>query len=66
MKNKPYVDYQGYEIDIEEYVNNLIRGIDINKSFEDRKKSQGSSIVISIDGSGSMDVREVLKLHKNL
>ena len=55
MKNKPYVDYQGYEIDIEEYVNNLIRGININKSFENRKKSQGSSIVISIDGSGSME-----------
>jgi hypothetical protein len=59
MKNKPYVDYQGYEIDIEEYVNNLIRGININKSFEDRKKSQGSSIVISIDGSSSMDVRKI-------
>jgi hypothetical protein len=59
MKNKPYVDYQGYEIDIEEYVNNLIRGININKSFEDRKKSHGSSIVISIDGSGSMDGRRI-------
>ena len=55
MKNKPYVDYQGYEIDIEEYVNNLICGININKSFENNKKSQGSSIVISIDGSKSMD-----------
>ena len=59
MKNKPYVDYQGYEIDIEEYVNNLIRGININKSFEDRKKSKGASIVISIDGSGSMDGRRI-------
>jgi hypothetical protein len=55
MRNKPYVDYHGYEIDIEEYVNNVIRGIDINKSFENRKKSHGSSIVISIDGSSSMD-----------
>ena len=51
MRNKPYVDYHGYEIDIEEYVNNLIRGIDISKSFENLKKSHGSSIVISIDGS---------------
>ena len=65
MKNKPYVDYQGYEIDIEEYVNNLIRGIDINKSFEDRKKSQGSSIVISIDGSSSMD-NERIKIAQKL
>ena len=55
MKNRPYIDYQGYEIDVEEYVNNLIRGIDINKSFEDRKKSKGASIVISVDGSSSMD-----------
>ena len=59
MKNKPYIDYQGYEIDIEEYVNNLIRGIDINKSFEDRKKSKGASIVISIGGSGSMDGQRI-------
>ena len=65
MKNKPYVDYHGYEIDIEEYVNNLIRGIDINKSFEDRKKSQGSSIVISIDGSSSMD-NERIKIAQKL
>ena len=55
MRNQPYVDYQGYEVDIEEYVNNLICGININKSFENNKKSQGSSIVISIDGSQSMD-----------
>jgi hypothetical protein len=65
MKNKPYVDYQGYEIDIEEYVNNLIRGININKSFEDRKKSQGSSIVISIDGSTSMN-NERIKIAQKL
>ena len=55
MRNKPYVDYHGYDIDIEEYVHNLIRGIDISKSFENQKKSHGSSIVISIDGSSSMD-----------
>ena len=54
MRNKPYVDYHGHEIDIEEYVNNIIRGIDISKSFENRKKAHGSSIVISIDGSSSM------------
>ena len=55
MRNKPYVDYHGYDIDIEEYVHNLIRGTDISKSFENLKKSHGSSIVISIDGSSSMD-----------
>jgi len=54
MRNKPFVDYHGYEIDIEEYVNNVIRGIDINKSFENHKKSQGASIVLSIDASSSM------------
>jgi uncharacterized protein YegL len=54
MRNKPYVDYHGYDIDIEEYLHNLIRGTDISKSFENLKKSHGSSIVISIDGSGSM------------
>ena len=54
MRNKPFVDYQGYEIDIEEYVNNVIRGIDVNKSFENHKKSHGASIVLSIDASSSM------------
>ncbi len=64
MRNKPYVDYHGYEIDIEEYVNNLIRGIDISKSFENRKKSHGSSIVISIDGSSSMDGKQIKTAQK--
>jgi len=55
MRNKPYVDYHGYDIDVEEYVHNLIRGIDVSKSFENSKKAHGSSIVVSIDGSSSMD-----------
>jgi hypothetical protein len=55
MRNKPYVDYHGYDIDVEEYVHNLIRGIDVSKSFENSKKAHGSSIVVSIDGSRSMD-----------
>ena len=59
MRNKPYVDYHGYEIDIEEYVNNIIRGINISKSFENRKKAHGSSIVISIDGSSSMEGTQI-------
>ena len=64
MRNKPYVDYHGYEIDREEYVNNLIRGIDISKSFENRKKSHGSSIVISIDGSSSMHGKKIKTAQK--
>ena len=64
MRNKPYVDYHGYEIDIEEYVNNLIRGIDISKSFENLKKSHGSSIVISIDGSSSMHGKKIKTAQK--
>ena len=64
MRNKPYVDYHGHEIDIEEYVNNMIRGINISKSFENRKKAHGSSVVISIDGSSSMDGHKIKTAQK--
>ena len=48
MRNKPFVDYHGYEIDIEEYVNNVIRGIDINKSFENHKNLKGHQLYFQL------------------
>jgi hypothetical protein len=55
MNNRIFVDYYGIGVDVEEYVENLIRGINFNKSFENIKKDNGVSILISIDGSASMD-----------
>ncbi len=54
MRDKSFTDYVGQEIDVEKYIENVIQGTDINKSFENTKKSSGVSIIISIDVSSSM------------
>jgi|21_taG_2_1085346.scaffolds.fasta_scaffold01265_7 nitric oxide reductase activation protein len=52
---KNIIGYDGDELDIETYIENKIRGYNINKCFEDKKIDHGLSVVISIDGSGSME-----------
>jgi len=54
---KSFIGYDGEELDMESYIENKIRGYDINKCFEDVKIDHGLSVVISIDGSGSMENR---------
>ena len=55
MRNKSFIDYSGHEIDVNEYVENVTKGTNINKSYEFIGKSKGVAIVISLDGSGSMN-----------
>lgn len=59
MSNRTFVDYNGINVDVEEYVDNLIQGTNINKSFENIKKDNGVSILISIDGSDSMNGKNI-------
>lgn len=54
-KSRPVIGYDGDEIDIESYIENKIRGYDIGRCFKDMKKYQKASVLISIDGSGSME-----------
>ena len=52
---KEKIGYNGDEIDMEAYIEGKVRGYDISNCFIDKKISGGASVVISIDGSGSMD-----------
>tara|TARA_B110001454_G_scaffold217204_1_gene242004 strand:- start:32 stop:1735 length:1704 start_codon:yes stop_codon:yes gene_type:complete len=51
---KSTIGYEGDEIDMESFIENKIRGYDINNCFVDTKIDYGLSVVISIDGSQSM------------
>ena len=55
MKEKEFVDYEGDEIDVQEYVEGLIRGNNMGECRVNTKQAKGISIVISIDGSTSME-----------
>jgi len=52
---KEKIGYNGDEIDMEAYIEGKVRGYDISNCFIDKKVSGGASVVISIDGSGSME-----------
>ena len=52
--HKPKIGYDGDDIDTEVYIENKARGSDLTKCFIDKKLEHGASILISIDGSGSM------------
>lgn len=51
---KEKIGYDGDEIDMDSFIEGKVRGYDISNCFIDKKMSYGASIVISIDGSGSM------------
>ena len=54
MRQKEYIDKNGDNIDIESYVEGVIRGSDMGNCRINSKTSYGLSIVVSIDGSSSM------------
>ena len=54
MRNKDFIDYDGDEIDVESFVECVIRGSDMGNCRINKKITHGVSIVISIDGSYSM------------
>lgn len=66
MKNKEVIDREGEEIDIESYVEGLIRGTDMSNCRINKKTTHGISIVVSIDGSGSMSYNSRIDIARNL
>jgi len=54
MRHNEFIDYDGEEIDVESYVEGIIRGNDIGRCRVNQKITHGVSIVVSIDGSQSM------------
>lgn len=65
MRHSDFTDYEGDEIDVDAYVEGIISGNNINKCRINQNISQGTSIVISIDGSMSMD-GERIRVARNL
>ena len=59
MRNKEFIDHDGDEIDVESYVEGIIRGNDMGKCRINQKITHGVSIVISIDGSYSMSGNKI-------
>ncbi len=65
MRSKEFIDYDGEEVDVESYVEGIIRGNDMGRCRVNQKTSHGVSIVISIDGSSSMQ-GEPIETARNL
>jgi len=66
MGLKPYVDYHGHDVNVDSYINNITRGVDIGKSFTNMKTARGGSILISIDASSSMKSYSRIDIARNL
>jgi len=60
MRSKEFIDYDGDEIDVESYVEGIIRGNDMGRCRLNKKQTHGVSIVVSIDGSYSMSGSKIL------
>ena len=58
MGDKSFIDYTGHELDVNAYVENFIKGTNLNRSYENIQRDHGASIVVSIDGSGSMNYND--------
>lgn len=60
------IDQFGDEVDVETFIDNYVRGTDLNNCMINKKITNGLSILLSIDGSGSMKnsdkINEVRKL----
>ena len=54
MQKKDFIDNEGEEVDVDTYVESLIRGNNLSNCRVNRKTTNGVSLVISIDASSSM------------
>jgi hypothetical protein len=54
MQKKDFIDSEGDEVDVESYVEALIRGNNLNNCRVNKKITNGVALVISIDASSSM------------
>lgn len=55
MRHGEFIDNDGDEVDVDSYVEGLIRGNNMGKCRINKKLIHGVSIVVSIDGSSSME-----------
>ena len=66
MREKSFIDYTGYEVDVNEYVKNFTKGTNLNKSFNNNQMDNGVSIIVSIDASWSMNFYDQIDTARNL
>jgi hypothetical protein len=52
------IGYEGDEVDIESYIKNKVERYDVARCLIDTKYIQGASILVSVDGSNSMEDSE--------
>ena len=57
MRDKESISDEGYDIDVEEYVERFIDGHDLSNCLVGRREGKGASIIVSVDGSSSMEFR---------
>ena len=60
LRSKSFIDFSGSQIDVDEYVENITRGTNLNRCYENSKSVHGASIVISIDASLSMHDEKII------
>ncbi len=66
LRSKPFIDFSGSQIDVDEYIENVTKGTNLNRCYENSKPVNGASIVISIDASGSMGSNQSIGTARNL
>ena len=66
LRSKSAIGFSGNQIDIDEYVENLTKGTNLNRCYENRKPDNGASIIISIDASSSMISDGKIVIARNL
>ncbi len=64
MRHSDFIDYDGEEVDVDAFVDGLIRGNDMGNCRINKKIIHGVSMVISIDGSSSMDGERINNARK--
>ncbi len=59
MGKRRVVSHSGDDIDIDEYIENLSKGTDLDHCFIDEGKDEGGKILVSIDTSSSMKGQKI-------
>jgi len=60
LRSKSFIDFSGSQIDVDEYIENISKGTNLNLCYENSKSVHGASIVISIDASLSMHDEKII------
>ena len=60
LRSKSFIDFSGSQIDVDEYIENISKGTNLNRCYENSKSAHGASIVISIDASLSMHDEKII------